>query len=80
VEDDVVVVVSSPHPQAPQDLVLHVDDGGARVLCGPRRRLTVVVRRAGGGDPSLLSSVPGRPKQAMAEKAGLCRAKGLSSQ
>jgi hypothetical protein len=32
--------------------------------------LVMEYEACGGGDPSLLSSVPGRPSKAMAEKAG----------
>jgi hypothetical protein len=50
--------------EALQDLVLHVGDGGGVLVawCEGRRPVVVVLRRAGSGDRSLLSSVPGRPK------------------
>lgn len=36
----------------------------------PGELLLMEYEACGGGDPSLLSSVPGRPSKAMAEKAG----------
>lgn len=49
-------------------LVAWVDD---------RKQMVVVLRRAGSGDPSLLSSIPGRPRERWRRLAGLCRAKGF---
>lgn len=42
---------------------LHVDAGGARVERALGQRGTVGVRRAGSGDPSVLSSGRGRPRE-----------------
>ena len=57
--------------EALRDLVLHVsdDDGGRpRSHADSVVRMVELLRRAGSGDPTLLSSVPGRPRRAMAEK------------